>query len=113
MRLEEYPCNVYMESICIDNIVIHCEPDGWINLGTDGDEMDGRVDTVSEPHTIDAPCDEVDMPRQIPHHMRYNITLPSMDDSFDTHDRSITEHILCNGCTTLLYDEMGVRIPIY
>ena len=105
-----------MESICIDNIVIHCEPDGWIKLGklgNDGEEMNDRVDIMSEPHTADATCDEVDIPQHIPHHMRYNIALPSMDDSFDTHDRSITEHILCNGCTTILYDEVGVRIPIY
>ena len=99
-----------MESICIDNIVTHCEPDGWIKLGNDVEEMNGRVDIItSDLHTINATCDEVD----IPPHMRYNIALPSMDDSFDTHDRSITEHILCNGCTTLLYDEVGVRIHIY
>jgi len=29
-----------MESICLDDVEISCDMDGWIALGTDGEEMD-------------------------------------------------------------------------
>ena len=145
-----------MESICLDDVVISCDMDGWIALGTDGEEMEMEMEVrMSTPYSSQCPAqcnapydeahdvdelessidtleggtpfshtplcvpyeDDLCVPYEddlcIPQYVRYGIALPSMTDAFDAHDRSVMDHILCNGCTTLLYDEGGDRIPIY
>jgi len=69
-------------------------------------------DDLCVPHEDDL-CVPYEDDLCIPQYIQYGIALPSMDDPFDAHDRSVMDHILCNGCTTLLYDEGGDRIPIY
>jgi len=91
-----------MDLICIDDIVLNCD---WVEVGDNGEEVYLRIDSVNTTN--------IDGSNEVATYVRYGIVLPSMDDSYDAHDRDIMEHIMCNGCTTLLYDEDGVKITIY
>ena len=79
----------------------------------DSDELDhlDRLDRlpplVSSDESTDPPYTRTALHRHIRHGIH---TLPSMDDPFHKHNRDILEHVVCNGCTTLLYDELGEKL---
>jgi len=91
-----------MDLLCIDDIILNCD---WVEVGDNGEEISPQIDSDNTKY--------IDGSNDVAAYVRYGIVLPSMDDSYDAHDRNIMEHIMCNGCTTLLYDDEGDRITIY